>query len=166
MTTRITRSLLTLLAVILFTACGNKTIYDEERTVERGIWNRFTPEVFDIPVNDIKSYYDIDIIVTVDTNIYRYEQVPLMLTLDSPNGEQRQFYGTVLLKDKGRWRGEMQDKDGSTLRDVSGRIRSYFSFNTKGTHRLGVSHTTSQYDLEGLRSLRLHIEKAKVDYNL
>ena len=82
--------------------------------------------------------------------------------LEAPGGEERQFYGTVLFKDNDRWRGQI--KDG--YRTASGRIRSYFSFNNKGTHHLRVSQATSQYDLEGIHSLRLTVTKAPVDYDL
>ena len=150
-----------ILGVLLLTSCTSKTVIDEERTLEKQ-WNRFTPEVFNLQVNNVENYYNIDLAVAVDTTVYRYDQLPVMLVLDGANGEQRQFYGTVLLKDKGRWRGEM---DGD-YRLVSGRIRSYFSFNAKGAYRLAISQTTSQYDLEGIHSLALSITKAKIDYNL
>ena len=150
------------LSVLLFASCDSKSILDEEHDFNGAVWNRFTPEVFDVKVDNVENYYNIDITVAVDTLAYRYETLPVMLILNGPNGEERQFYGAVVLKDKGRWRGEI--KDG--LRVASGRIRSYFSFNTEGTHHLKVSQTTSQYDLEGVHRLAVSITRAKVDYNL
>ena len=148
--------------ILLFTSCSKGCILNEEHSFNGAAWNRFTPEEFDVKVNNTENYYNIDITVAVDTLTYRYETLPVMLILNGPNGEERQFYGAVVLKDKGRWRGEI--KDG--LRVASGRIRSYFSFNTQGTHHLKVSHTTSQYDLEGVDRLAVSITRAKVDYDL
>ena len=151
-----------LVCVLLCTACGDKPLYDEEHTFERNTWNRFTPEVFEMNVNNVKDYYHIETTVAVDTTVYRYEQLPVMFILHGANGEERQFYGAVVLKDKGRWRGEMQNG----WRVATGRIRSYFSFNKKGSYRADVSQATSQYDLEGIHSLRLTVTKAPVDYDL
>ena len=148
--------------LLLLTSCHSKTVTDEEHTFDRNLWNRFTPETFDITVNNIENYYNIDLTAAVDTTVFRYGELPVMLLLKAPGGEERQFYGTVLLKDKGRWRGEMQDG----YRVASGRIRSYFSFNAKGFHHLEVNQATSQYDLEGIHAITLSVTKAKVDYDL
>ena len=149
-------------SLLLFAACGGKTIADEQHTFDGNRWNRFTPEQFDFNVGNIENYYNIDITAAVDTSRYRYSALPVMLILKAPGGEERQFYGAVVLKDKGRWRGEMTDG----YRTATGRIRSYFSFNAKGTHHLDVSQATSQYDLEGVHSITLTVTKAKVDYDL
>lgn len=146
----------------LCTSCGDNTVFEDEHTFDRNIWNRFTPEVFDINISNIEDYYNIDFTVAVDTTLYRYNEVPVIIELKSPGGEQRQFYGHVVLREKGRWRGEMIDG----YRTVSSRIRNYFSFNSKGVHQMEVCHTTSQYDLEGIHNLGITITKAKLDYDL
>lgn len=140
-----------LLGVLIFAGCSKKTLLDEEHSFEGATWNRFLPETFDLAVKNIENYYNIDLTVVVDTLRYRYSELPVMMILKAPGGEERQFYGTVTLKGKSQ---------------ATGRIRSYFSFNTPGTHRLEVSQITSQYDLEGIRSISLSITKAKVDYDL
>ena len=150
---------------LLFVSC-NKAILDDERTFERGIWNRFTPEVYEVTVNNIEDYYNIDVTAVIDTAVYRYATVPLLFNLHSPAGEQRSFYAEVPFTENGRWRGEMLDGESGTLRTASRRIRAFFSFNTKGTHHLEINQTTSQYDLEGIHSLRIIISKAPLDYNM
>lgn len=149
-------------AALLLAACSGNTLLDEEHTFDRNVWNRFTPELFDLSVSNIENYYNIDFTVAVDTAVYRYDALPLMIILQAPGGEERQFYGNITLKEQGRWRGEMRDG----YRTVDGRIRSYFSFTSKGTHQMAVSQTTSQYDLEGVHSLSVSIVRAKIDYDL
>lgn len=151
-----------LLAALLWCGCSSdKTILDEERIFERNVWNRFTPESFSVNVPDAEAYYHINISAAVDTARYRYKEVPLNVILESPNGETRQFSTVVLLEDKGRARGEM--KDG--YREARARVRSYFSFNHAGKHTLKVGQQTSQYDLEGIHSISVEIETAKIDYS-
>ena len=49
---RKTTNILLTLAVLLCMGCGSKNIIDEERTFANDVWNRFTPEVFDVTVNN------------------------------------------------------------------------------------------------------------------
>ena len=149
-----------LVATLLLTGCS-KSVVDETRIFTTNTWNRFTPEVFSPVVSNTEDYYNIDITVCVDTTIYRYSDVPLTVNLYSPNGERRMFYANVPLKLNSRWRGEIEE-DG--YRQVTHHIRTFFSFNCKGEHRMEVGQATSQYDLEGIHSLNLNIYKVNLDY--
>lgn len=148
--------------LLLMSACGHKIVLDEEHQFAGNVWNRFTPEQFEVDINNVENYYNIDFTVAIDTALFRYDAVPVMVLLTSPAGEERQFYGNIALTEKGRPRGEM--KEG--YRMATGRIRSYFSFNRTGTHRMAVSQATSQYDLEGIHSLAVSVTRAKIDYDL
>ena len=153
-----------ILGALLLCSCTNKTLLDDERTFDRNIWNRFTPEIYEVNVGNIDDYYNIDVTAVIDTAVYRYQTVPLLFDLHSPNGEQRSFYAEVPFTENGRWRGEMVPN--STLRTANRRIRAFFSFNSVGTHRMEIKQTTSQYDLEGIHTLRVTISKAPLDYDL
>lgn len=148
------------MTLTLLAACGKGSLVDDGRTFDGDRWNRFTPEVFEFDVANIENFYDIDLTVSIDTAVYRYEAVPVTVNLYSPNSERRMFYAEVPLKLNGRWRGEVIDG----RRTVSNHIRTFFSFNTKGTHRMEVGQATSQYDLEGIHSLQLNIYKVDLDY--
>ncbi len=158
-----TRNLLFLSAfsLLLLTACSDEDVIDEEHTFALNVWNRFTPEQFEFNIQNLEDYYHIDVTVAIDTAVYRYKQFPCALTIVTPNGEERSFRTAIALKEKERWRGEMQDG----YRVVTGRVRSYFSFNHKGVHHMGILQNTSQYDLEGIHSIGLNIYKGKIDYD-
>ena len=150
-----------ILGILLLAACGNKTVINDERTFSGDIWNRFTPEVFEVNLSNVDDYFNIDIAVSIDTARFRYQSLPLTVNLYSPAGEHRFFYAEMPLKENGRWKGEM--KDG--YRVVERRVRPFFSFNGTGVHRIEIGQATSQYDLEGAHSVRLYIENTKVDYD-
>ena len=150
--------LLSLLPLTL--ASCNKNILDEEREFGGDTWNRFTPEVFETQVNNVEAYYNIDLTVSIDTTVFRYTSLPLTVNIYSPNGEHRMFYSEVPLKENGRWKGETDDG----RRKASTHIRTFFSFNGKGEHRIEIGQATSQYDLEGIHSIELEIYKIKLDY--
>lgn len=148
-------------AMLFFAACSPKNIIDEERTFAGEVWNRVTPEVFEVDVTNTEDYYNIDMTATVDTALFRYNTLPLTVNIYSPGGERRTFLTAILLKENGRWKGEA--KEGK--REVTTRIRTFFSFNSKGTHRMEIGQATSQYNLEGIAALRLTVENTKIDYS-
>lgn len=156
------RSLLTILtfSFLLLASCGSKNILDEERTFGSNTWNRFKPEVFETTVSNTEAYYNIDLTVSVDTEAFRYTSLPLTVNIYNPEGEHRMFYSEITLKENDRWKGEFDDG----LRTVSTHIRTFFSFNTKGKHRIEIGQATSQYDLEGIHSIEMDIYKVKLDY--
>lgn len=149
-----------LLSLMLLASCGKKSLVDDEHTFSGDRWNRFTPEVFSVDVKNISDFYNIDLTVSIDTDLYRYNAVPVTVNLYSPNSERRMFYAEVPLKLNGRWRGEVVDG----RRTATQHIRTFFSFNTKGKHRMEVGQATSQYDLEGIHSLKVNIYKVELDY--
>lgn len=153
--------IIAVLGVLLFAGCGSKKIIDEERDFARDVWNRFTHEEFEVEVRNIDDYYNIDLTAMVDTAVFRYSTLPLTVNIFSPAGERRLFYTAIPLKESDRWKGEM--KDGK--REVTARVRTFFSFNSKGTHKIEIGQATSQYNLEGIGGIRLTITNTKVDYN-
>lgn len=153
--------LLLLFAVFMLTACNNKKILlDEERTFANDVWNRFTPEVFEVNIDNPDDYYHVTFEVEVDTALMRGDGFPMLVKLYSPGGERRTFRSGLTLRQNGRWKGE----NSGAYRLVGDRVKAFFSFNAKGTHRMEVSQATSQYDMEGVHMLRVVVERAKLDY--
>ena len=140
-------------------------LIDETREFDRAVWQRFTPESFDVKVENPDDYYRIDIELVVDSALMRNEQLPLTVNMYSPDGERRMFYAYINLVEHGRWKGEMQKgRTKKGLRVMRQTIRPFFTFNDKGVYRMDIGQATSQYELEGLYSLRLDIERTEIDY--
>ena len=154
------------IGLLLLASCGGKRVLvDETREFDRAVWQRFSPESFEISVDNPDDYYSIDMEVVVDSALMRNGQLPLTVNLYSPDGERRMFYAYINLTENGRWKGQAlpgRSKEG--LRVVRQNIRPFFTFNSKGSYRMEVGQATSQYELEGLYSLRLDIERTEIDY--
>ena len=150
-----------LLASFLFASCGTRVVLDEERTFS-STWHRFTPQEFEVDIPDADLYFHVDYTVTVDTSIYRYDRLPLVVDIHSADGTHRHLTPVVMLKENGRWKGQ---QDGPN-RVVSARVHNYFTFNQKGVYSYQVKQGTSQYDLEGVRAFHVRIEEAQLDYDL
>ena len=160
--------LLLLLSLLsLNIACsGDSTLVDDTRTFANNTWNRFTPEVFEFSVPNADDFYRIDFELVVDTALMRNPQLPLTVNLYSPDGERRMFYAYIPLTENGRWKGEVfKGRKREGIRVMKQNIRPYFTFNSKGTYRLEIGQATSQYDLDGVASLRLIVEKTEIDLN-
>ncbi len=150
-----------LIICLTLLSCGkNKSIVEEKREFVGHVWNRFSPEKYEFDVNNIEKYYNIDLTISVDTTLFRYNSLPLTVNLYSPTSEHRMFYAEIPLKENGRWKGEMDEGQ----RKVTTHIRTFFSFNSKGTHNMEIGQATSQYDLEGIQSMDLNIYTVKLDY--
>lgn len=154
------RTSLFILAISL-TACGNQVVLDEERTFDAP-WHRFTPLQFEVDIPNPDLYFHIDYTVTVDTALFRYNRLPLVVDIYSADGTHRHISPVVALKENGRWKGQQEGPD----RVITARIHNFFTFNQRGTYRYEIKQATSQYDLEGVRALHVRIEEAKLEYNL
>lgn len=149
----------------MLVSCGGKNVLvDDQREFPNTVWNRFQPEKFEITVNNTDDYYCIDFEVVVDSALMRNDQLPLTVNLYSPDGERRMFYTYINLMENGRWKGEVKKgRSQEGLRVLRQNIRPYFTFNSKGTYRMEIGQATSQYDLDGVESLRLIVERTEVD---
>lgn len=150
-----------LLASMTFISCGKKVILDETRTFSNDTWMRFQPEHFDVTPASTDDCYNFLVTVTLDTARYRENGLPVMMELESPDHERRTLFSTILLRnDRGSWMGEFGD-DG--LLTVTKMVRQYYFFSSTATHSLNLGQRTSKYEIHGIRSLNLHIERAKLD---
>ena len=147
--------------LLLFASCNKKVLIDDTHTFANDTWNRFTPEVYNVDADNLDDCYNFFFTVEIDTIRYEGKQLPIMVNIFSPAGEQRQISYTLLLKDKdGHWTGEWHDGRLSHTRC----IRQYFFFNTTGGFRFEITQTTPRYDLHGIHSAQLRIEQAKLEY--
>lgn len=153
------------MGAVLLCSCGGKSVLDEERTFANATWNFFTPEVFEFDITNPDDYFNITLEVMLDSALMRNDQLPLTVNLYNEDNERRMFYAYINLVENGRWKGEpLKGRDREGLRLMSQRVREFFLFNSSGHYRMEVGQVTSQYDLEGIESLRVKIEKAKIDY--
>lgn len=133
---------------------------NEERTFAHDVWNSQTPEIFEIDITDSNAFYSVEFTVSVDTAVYRYESFPFYADIYTPDGAHRHLSPEFPIKQYGRWKGEMRDG----YRVISKRLYDYFPFSKPGTQRIEVKQATSQFNLEGIHSFAINIQKADLDF--
>ncbi|MBQ0016411.1 MAG: hypothetical protein KBT04_05455 [Bacteroidales bacterium] len=151
--------LLGCLSMLVITSCKQKVVVNDTRTFADKNWVRFTQETFDVNIADVDECYDIYLSAVIDTALYRQAGLPIIVSITHNDGETRQFRTDLALKNaQGQWQGEF--KDG--LLNYTKCIRPYFFFNSNGKYTIALSQCSHRYDLYGVVSVTLHIERAEI----
>lgn len=151
----------TILACLLFASCG-KFHYSHDISINSGVWNNFEPRVFEFDWNKPDLCVDLALSVAFDTSRFRDNMLPVGVTMKSPEGELRHFTTNILLRDRdGVLHGEANADGHIVCTEV---VRPHIFFNSKGTHRIEVTQNTSKYDLPGIHTVGIRIDKANLDY--
>lgn len=122
---------------------------------------RFEPEEFIVNVPSEEDYYNIEMTICLDTNIFKGKEFPLVVNMISSEGEQRMFDAHIPLFNfkEGSRIGTFED----TFQTSSNIVRKYLSFNRKGDFKLQIKQGTSKYELHGIKSIGVKVEKADME---
>lgn len=159
---KIKTCLLGLICSLCLISCKSDVLVKEQRDFENNTWMRFELEKFDIKVDNVDDCYDIYLNLVVDTAQLKESVVPLVFNMNSPNGERRNFRTLVNVKNKnGLLLGESCD-DGYVY--FEHKARNYFFFNAEGVYEIEVGQATNRYELHGIKSVELIVERAELVY--
>ena len=151
-----------LLVTLMLCSCGKNVLLDDTRTFADNTWKRFQPEQFELTPTSTDDCYNIIVTVTIDTSRYHETGLPIILELDNANHEKRTLFGTLVLRNhNGNWMGSFDEQGNLVIQQA---IRQYFFFSSTTTHHISLGQRTSKYEIHGIRSLNLKVEKAKLEY--
>lgn len=154
--------LLALLCPLFLISCKSDILVQDQRVFDNNTWMRFEMEKFDVNVNNIDDCYDIYLNLVVDTAQLKENVVPLIFNMNAPNGERRMFRTLVNIKNKnGLLLGESHN-DGYIY--FTHKARNYFFFNAEGVYEIEVGQATNRYELRGIKSVELVVERAELVY--
>lgn len=154
--------ILPILALMLFCSCSKNTLFEEERTFANSTWFRLQPEHFTVNANNTDDCYNFLFSIAIDTALYSETSLPIMMEIESPDHEKRTLFSTIMLRNKdGQCLGEF-DSEGHLC--VTQTVRQFYFFNTKGDHSVNISQRTTKYEIHGIHSIKLKLEKVKLEY--
>ena len=157
----LTTALMMLVAVTFVSCNKEKVIFEETRTFTEDKWLRQNPESFELDIKNVDDCYNIFFTMTIDTTSVRGNNFPLIVNLFSENGERRMFYSYLILRNnEGTWLAPLE---GSKLK-INQTIREYFFFNKEGKYRLEIGQGTDRYEVKGISSFGVKIQKAELVY--
>lgn len=136
-------------------------LFDQTISFDNEKWLRQDVKTFNIDVDNVDDCYNFFVTMMIDTNCVRGSQLPLVMNLYNDNGERRNWRSFVNLRNpEGNWLCPLEGK----YLVVNQRIKEYFFFNSKGTHRLEIHHGTDRYEIYGVKQMGIRLEKAKLVY--
>ncbi len=160
------KKILTTIAIAItcvVSACSDKVIFDEKHNFPDSTWMRFEPENFEVNIKNIDDCYDIFFSVTVDTNVIRINNLPLVISIEDAEGSRRVFMSDIIFQNK---KGESMGKTVGSYVEYTAKAREYFYFNSKGVHKFSIKNSTQFYELKGIASIGMKIEKSNMDINI
>lgn len=150
------RLLMLSVLTVLFVSCGRKVLLDETHQFDNDTWLRFEPEVFNVKVNNTENGYLITATLKYDTNRISGEVLPLLVDFYIDSTELHNFTPEIRLFDRRGFRRGTTIGQYCTVNDTLDRYRVY---NKTGDYTYRIKHRTSKYELYGVTSLGLKIEK-------
>lgn len=144
-----------LLVVILFSACNNNVVYDENKEVNQRAWKTKDKLYYEIDITDtIKSYkLAINIRNTIE---YPYSNIYFYMNTILPNGKVTKCdtIECYLAYPDGTWKG----KGNSKIRDNRFWIAKNVKFEQKGKYTFELRQATIDSTLKGICDVGLHLE--------
>lgn len=144
-----------LLVVILFSACNNNVVYDENKEVNQREWKTTDKLYYEVDVTDtIKSYkLAINIRNTIE---YPYSNIYFYMNTILPNGKVTKCdtIECYLAYPDGTWKG----KGNSKIRDNRFWIAKNIKFEQKGKYTFELRQATIDSTLKGICDVGLHLE--------
>ena len=144
-----------LLVVILFSACNNNVVYDENKEVNQRAWKTTDKLYYEVDITDtIKSYkLAINIRSTIE---YPYSNIYFYMNTILPNGKVTKCdtIECYLAYPDGTWKG----KGSSKIRDNRFWIAKNIKFEQKGKYTFELRQATIDSTLKGICDVGLHLE--------
>lgn len=155
--------ILALSVSVLISACSDDVVFDQKNNFSSSTWMRFEAEDFDVKINNTEDCYDIYFSVVVDTNVLKLKNIPLVVNITDSEGGRRTFMTEVPFNNK---KGQFEGKPIGDFVEITAKAREYFYFNSKGIHKFSIKNSTQFYELKGIASIGMKIEKSNMDINI
>lgn len=147
---------LLLTIAVLFASCGKRVLTDEAHGMPDDTWMRFEPEAFAVEVSNIDVPYLITMTLKYDTTRFTDEALPLVVEFFADSNARHTLFPEIrLINRAGDRRGTVVDRF-CTVVDTLDRCRL---FNEAGRYTYRIKQRTSKYEIHGITSVGLKVEK-------
>ncbi len=150
-------SLILIAGLLITTACGRQSIYNQHIDLKNGKWFKDNAAHFEVQVSDTSKPYNFFITVRHNTD-YRYSNLYLFLTTRFPdNSLTRDTLECILADDSGKWFG----KGWSNIKEDNILMRKDLKFPMTGTYNFYFQQAMRQDTLKNILSIGIDITKTK-----
>jgi gliding motility-associated lipoprotein GldH len=144
-----------LLVAILFSACNNNVVYDENKEVNQQAWKTIDKLYYEVDITDTIKDYKLAINIR-NTIEYPYSNIFFYMNTILPNGKVTKCdtIECYLAYPDGTWKG----KGSSKIRDNRFWIAKNIKFEQKGKYTFELRQATIDSTLKGICDVGLHLE--------
>ena len=119
-------------------------------------WNRFESVFFETDIKDIKSDYDLTVMLRHHT-VYPFQNLAFTIAIYSPSGERRIKDMDVPLR---KADNSFIASGAGDLWDIDIPVFQNFKFNEPGHYKIELENRMSKYDTPGVIDIGLKISKS------
>jgi gliding motility-associated lipoprotein GldH len=148
--------LITLIGLLTFTSCNNGKTYEKRQEFSNYTWNRLKPLIFEIPMNDTKSEYNVYFTLRHITQ-YPYDNLKTNFTIIAPSGDERTTIHEFEVKNA---EGKLMGEGAGDLWDLKLLVKERMTFNESGTYKFQIDNLMDYFDVVGLVDFGVIVEKA------
>ncbi|MGB1102964.1 MAG: gliding motility lipoprotein GldH [Crocinitomicaceae bacterium] len=152
-------SIVILCASLMFYACDNNTIFDENQMVEDQVWNSEDIKSFSFDIADTIS--PVSLAVNLRTTVdYPYSNIYMFLYSEYPDGSSHKDTIEFLLAAyDGKWYGE----NSGTIVSFQGYIAAGGRFAKPGTYTYKLQHAMREDNLPEIVDVGLRVETMEME---
>jgi gliding motility-associated lipoprotein GldH len=152
---KITLTFLFILSFWILQSCDSKRFFEENKRIEKSVWNNKDKAIFNVLITDILSSYDFSINLR-NSGDYQYSNIYLFLKTIFPDGKvARDTIECQLADYDGKWLGSGI----SNLKFNRFLFQKGVRFPQKGQYVFEVEQAMRVNDLKGISDIGIRIEK-------
>jgi len=152
---KIILSFLLILSFWVLQSCDTKRFFEENKIIEKSVWNNKDKAIFNVLITDISSSYDFFINLRISGD-YQYSNIYLFLKTVFPDGKiARDTIECQLADYDGKWLGSGI----SNLKFNRFLFQKGVRFPRKGQYVFEVEQAMRVNDLKGISDIGIRIEK-------
>jgi len=143
------------IVVILLASCDSKRFFEENKSIENGVWSNTNSRIFNVNISDTLAHYDLYLNVRND-GVYHYSNLYLFIHTLLPGGKTAIDTVECQLADAdGKWRGSGL----GSLKFNRFLFQRGMVFPRKGLYRFELEQAMRVKELKGIRDVGIRIEK-------
>jgi gliding motility-associated lipoprotein GldH len=152
---KITLAFMLILSFGVLQSCDSKRFFEENKRIEKSVWNNKDKAIFNVLITDILSSYDFSINLRNSVD-YQYSNIYLFLRTVFPDGKVAKDTIECQLADyDGKWLGSGI----SNLKFNRFLFHKGVRFPLKGQYVFEVEQAMRVRDLKGISDIGIRIEK-------
>ncbi|MDR0971004.1 MAG: gliding motility lipoprotein GldH [Bacteroidales bacterium] len=159
------KNFLFVILIIFFSSCQKNNLYTSTIKFNDSKWERIEKgrvvNFKDIKIKDTEDVYDIKLTFR-HTKQINTDNINFVLTITSPSGISKETIQEIELKDRNK--EKFLGNDLGDIVETSKIIKQYATMPEKGEYTISIANYSSVYQITGLESITLEINKSNLDY--